>query len=92
MRARYQQWLRAQSAVEQASRALQRSLQNRDIVAAKEQLGLVGDYEVLAAEAAVQRARWALMAAETEEARTRLTAAQSASYLDEIADIPKGEE
>jgi len=92
VRGRYQQWLRATTTVEQAARALQRSVENQEIVAAKERLGLVGDYEVLASQAAVERARWALMAAEMEETRARLAAADSASYLGQMIDVPKGEE
>lgn len=87
IRSRYQQWLKAVQSLEQARRNLERVEQNRKILDSKRSLGLVNDYDILAAAALSARARWTVRAAEIEEKIQQMRAAESAAYLTEIVEV-----
>ncbi len=86
IRSQYQQWLKATQSLEQARRNLERVEQNRKILDSKRSLGLVNDYDILAAAALGVRAHWTVRAAEIEEKVQRMRAADSAAYLTEIVE------
>ena len=86
IRSQYQQWLKAAQSLEQARRNLERVEQNRKILDSKRSLGLVNDYDILAAAALGVRAHWTVRAAEIEEKVQRMRAADSAAYLAEIVE------
>jgi outer membrane protein TolC len=86
IRSQYQQWLKAEQSLEQARRNLERVEQNRKILDSKRSLGLVNDYDILAAAALSGRARWNVLAAQIEEKIQRMRAAESAAYLTEIVE------
>jgi len=86
IRSQYQQWLKAAQSLEQARRNLERVEQTRKILDSKRSLGLVNDYDILAAAALGVRAHWTVRAAEIEEKVQRMRAADSAAYLAEIVE------
>lgn len=87
IRTRYQQWLKAVQALQQARRNQETIKENQKVIEAKSTLGLVNDYELLEASAQVERARWNVAAAEIEVERARLAAAKAASYLEKIINV-----
>jgi outer membrane protein TolC len=87
IRSKYQQWLKAQDSVAQAENGLAFALENRNIAETKKSIGLIGDGEMLEADAAVERARWNLDKAKIDLVRTRMAAADAAGYLGRVYPI-----
>lgn len=86
IRARYQQWLTSRDEIAQAKTAVTRAETNRAIVDSRRKLGLASDFEVLQATASLERARFAVLEAQTTARVAFLAAANSAGYLREVID------
>ena len=80
----YQQWVKAKDSLEQAERNLERSYENKKLVETQKQIGQVSEYELLEAEALIQRSLWKVEAVRIEEEKARISVAAAASYFGEI--------
>ena len=89
IRSKYQQWLKAKDSVGQAENNLAFVLDNKKIAETKKSIGMIGDEEILEADATVERARWNLDKAKTDLVRTRMAATDAAGYLGKVYPIEK---
>ncbi len=87
IRTAFQQWLKAGDSLEQAQRNLERAEENQKIVETKKTIGQAAEYEILEAAALVKRSQWKLESAFIDVEKTRMAAADAASYLSEIYSI-----
>lgn len=87
IRTAFQQWLKAGDSLEQAQRNLERAKENQKIVETKKTIGQAAEYEILEAAALVKRSQWKLESAFIDVEKTRMAAADAASYLSEIYSI-----
>jgi len=87
IRTAFQQWLNAGDSLEQAQRNLERAEENQKIVETKKAIGQAAEYEILEAAALVKRSQWKLESAFVDVEKTRMAAADAASYLSEIYSI-----
>jgi len=83
IRSKYQQWMKARDNVEQAEATVAFARENGDIAEVKRSLGMIGEEEILEAEAMVERARWNLSKAAADEVRAKMAAADAAAFLGE---------
>ena len=64
-------------------------MDTKKIAETKKSIGMIGDEEILEADATVERARWNLDKAKTDLVRTRMAAADAAGYLGKVYPIEK---